>query len=50
MPHQLEGFKLSERSGIAPKRLFFALLGVSAFCRCDGIRCYPLSFLYLRVH
>ena len=31
MPHQLEGFKLSERSSIAPRRLFFALLGVSAF-------------------
>ena len=31
MPHQLEGFKLSERSGIAPRRLFFALLGISAF-------------------
>lgn len=31
MPHQLEGFKLSERTDIAPRRLFFSLLGVSAF-------------------
>ena len=31
MPHQLEGFKLSERSNVNPRRLFFALLGVSAF-------------------
>ena len=31
MPHQLEGFKLSERTAIAPRRLFFSLLGVSAF-------------------
>ena len=47
MPHQLEGFKLSERSGIAPRRLFFALLGVSGVrCR-DGVRCYPLYLLYL---
>ncbi len=31
MPHQLEGFKLSERSDIHPRRLFFALLAVSGF-------------------
>ncbi len=31
MPHQLEGFKLSERTEISPRRLFFSLLGVSAF-------------------
>lgn len=31
MPHQLEGFKLSERSAIAPQRLFLALLGISTF-------------------
>ena len=31
MPHQLEGFKLSERSNIVPRRLFFAILGISAF-------------------
>ena len=31
MPHQLEGFKLSERADIAPRRLFFALLGISVF-------------------
>ena len=48
MPHQLEGFKLSERSSIAPRRLFFALLGDFSLCRRDGIRGYRLHFLYLR--
>ena len=30
MPHQMEGFKLADRSGIDTKRLFYSLIGVSA--------------------
>ena len=31
MPHQLEGFRLSERSGMDTKRLFYGFIGISAF-------------------
>ena len=30
MPHQMEGFKLADRSGINTRRLFFSIIGITA--------------------
>ena len=44
MPHQMEGFKLADRSGINTRRLFYSIIGVTALGSVSVFWVIPHSF------